>query len=383
MKKILWKNYIVLLVALIFAVLASIDFLAMHKDEPIAVNPNVTEIKMLSDYNAHLKNTELDTQVYVFDSGVKGGTFLILGGTHPNESAGLLAAIALVENLKVTQGRVFVIPRANRSGFSHTSPLDGMQDFFTLDLADGSQRTFRVGNRLTNPVDSWPDKNFHVGTSNRKLEGSETPEIRNLNRLYFGDENGVVTERACYAIYNLIVTEGVDITMDMHEGSPEFLYLDCTMVNQKSDNQKAMSIASDMALSMELDGLSMRAEFSGVSSYGLSHRSLGDVTPSMMTLMETYNPSMGPLHVKMTDELIIQGKDDNYYQAHQDGYVYFKVPKEGYPLIDRTARHLTCISYLASAYSDGYPDKKIVMEGIPSYEEITKMGFENLLKPIK
>lgn len=312
MKKILWKNYIVLLVALIFAVLASIDFLAMHKDEPIAVNPNVTEIKMLSDYNVHLKNTELDTQVYVFDSGVKGGTFLILGGTHPNESAGLLAAIALVENLKVTQGRVFVIPRANRSGFSHTSPLDGMQDFFTLDLADGSQRTFRVGNRLTNPVDSWPDKNFHVGTSNRKLEGSETPEIRNLNRLYFGDKNGVVTERACYAIYNLIVTEGVDITMDMHEGSPEFLYLDCTMVNQKSDNQKAMSIASDMALSMELDGLSMRAEFSGVTSYGLSHRSLGDVTPSMMTLMETYNPSMGPLHVKMTDELIIQGKDDNY-----------------------------------------------------------------------
>lgn len=377
------KNIVVAVVAILFAVLASVDFLAMHKSEPIAANPNLTEVRMLSQYSSGLKGTDLDTEVYIFDSGVPGGTFLILGGTHPNESAGLIAAISFVENMKVTKGRVFVIPWTNKSGFTHTSPLDGMQDFFTITLNDGSQRTFRIGNRLTNPVDQWPDRNYYEGTSGRKLIGTESAEIRNINRMYFGNENGVLTEKACYGIYNLIKTEGVNITMDMHEGSPEFLYLDCTMVNMKADNSKAMSIASYMALSMQFDDLPMRAEYSGVKSYGLSHRSLGDNTSSMMTLMETYNPSMGPLHGKMDDDLIINGNEPNYVQAHRDGYVYFDVPEDGYPLIDRVARHITCITYLAEAYTDAYPDKAIEFTGVGTYDQIMAKGLEGLLKPVK
>lgn len=377
-----WKNVVVFLLAALFAVVASMDFIAMKKSESIAVNENLSEIKMLSSYCEGLKGTNLDTEIYVFDSHKEGGTMLILGGTHPNESAGMLSAISLIEHIKVTQGRVFIIPWTNKSGFTHTSPLDGMQDFFTITLSDGSQRTFRVGNRLTNPVDQWPDRNFYEGTSGRKLVGTETAEIRNVNRLYYGDKDGVLTEQVCYGIYNLIKTEDVNLTMDMHEGSPEFLYLDCTMVNQKADNAKAMSIASSMALSMQFDGLDMRAEYSGVSSYGLSHRSLGDNTSSMMTLMETYNPSMGPLHGKMTDTLIIDGNEPNYYQAHQDGYIYFNVPENGYPLIERVARHISCISYLAESYSDAYPQKAIVFEGVGNYDEITGKGLSALLKPV-
>lgn len=381
--KTYWKNIVVFLVALLFAVMASIDFLAMQQNEVIADNPDLTEIRMLSTYCEGLEGTELDTPVYVFDSGKAGGAMLILGGTHPNETAGLLSAIAIIENLMVTEGKVFIIPWTNISGFSHTSPLDGMVDTFDITLSDGSVRTFRVGNRLTNPVDQWPDRNFFAGTSGRKLVGTETAEIRNVNRLYYGDEDGVLTEQVCYGIYNLIQTEGINLTMDMHEGSPEFFYLDCTMVNQKADNAKAMSIASSMALSMQFDGLEMRAEYSGVTSYGLSHRSLGDNTSSMMTLMETYNPSMGPLHGMMTEDLIITGNEPNYYQAHQDGYVYFDVPEDGYPLVERVARHITCISYLAEAYSKAYPDRKIVFEGLGSYDEIVDMGLENLLAPIE
>ncbi|MCF0261761.1 MAG: succinylglutamate desuccinylase/aspartoacylase family protein [Sphaerochaetaceae bacterium] len=376
------KNIVVIVIALIFAIFASIDFLAMHKAEPIANNANLTEVKMLSEYCSGLKGTDSDTEIYVFDSGKAGGTFLVLGGTHPNESAGLLAAIAMVENIKVTQGRVMIIPWTNKSGFTHTSPLDGMQDNFTLTLADGSTRTFRVGNRLTNPVDQWPDYTYYEGKSGRKLVGTESAEIRNVNRLYYGNEDGVLTEKVCAGIYNLIIQENVSITMDMHEGSPEFLYLDCTMVNQKADNAKAMTIASEMALNMQFDDLDMRAEYSGVTSYGLSHRSLGDNTQSMMTLMETYNPSMGPLHGKMDDDLIINGNEPNYYQAHLDGFIYFDVPEDGYPLIERTARHITCISYFAQAYSDAYPDKAIAFEGLGSYEQMVKAGLENILKPI-
>ena len=380
--KIRVLNIVVFIVALIFAVPASVDFLKMHKNEEIAENPNLTEVKMLSAYAPRLKGTDLDTEVYFFDSGVEGGTFLILGGTHPNESAGMLSAVALIENIEVTEGRVIIIPRTNNSGFTHTSPLDGMQDFFTLTLSDGSERSFRVGNRLTNPVDQWPDVNYYEGTSGRTIYGTENPEVRNVNRLYYGTEDGVLTEQVCYGIYNLINEEGVDLTMDTHEGSPEFLYLDCTMVNMKRDNTKAMSIASDMALSMNFDDLDMRVEYSGVTSYGLSHRSLGDNTDSMMTLMETYNPSMGPLHGKMDDDLIINGNEPNYYEAHKDGYIYFQVPEDGYPLIERVARHIACIEYLSEAYSWEYPEKAISFTGLGDYYTIVEGGFEKLLKPI-
>ena len=380
--KIRVLNIVVFIVALLFAVPASVDFLKMHKNEEIAENPNLTEVKMLSAYAPRLKGTDLDTEVYFFDSGVEGGTFLILGGTHPNESAGMLSAVALIENIEVTEGRVIIIPRTNNSGFTHTSPLDGMQDFFTLTLSDGSERSFRVGNRLTNPVDQWPDVNYYEGTSGRTIYGTENPEVRNVNRLYYGTEDGVLTEQVCYGVYNLINEEGVDLTMDTHEGSPEFLYLDCTMVNMKRDNTKAMSIASDMALSMNFDDLDMRVEYSGVTSYGLSHRSLGDNTDSMMTLMETYNPSMGPLHGKMDDDLIINGNEPNYYEAHKDGYIYFQVPEDGYPLIERVARHIACIEYLSEAYSWEYPEKAISFTGLGDYYTIVEGGFEKLLKPI-
>ena len=380
--KIRVLNIVVFIVALLFAVPASVDFLKMHKNEEIAENPNLTEVKMLSAYAPRLKGTDLDTEVYFFDSGVEGGTFLILGGTHPNESAGMLSAVALIDNIEVTEGRVIIIPRTNNSGFTHTSPLDGMQDFFTLTLSDGSERSFRVGNRLTNPVDQWPDVNYYEGTSGRTIYGTENPEVRNVNRLYYGTEDGVLTEQVCYGIYNLINEEGVDLTMDTHEGSPEFLYLDCTMVNMKRDNTKAMSIASDMALSMNFDDLDMRVEYSGVTSYGLSHRSLGDNTDSMMTLMETYNPSMGPLHGKMDDDLIINGNEPNYYEAHKDGYIYFQVPEDGYPLIERVARHIACIEYLSEAYSWEYPEKAISFTGLGDYYSIVEGGFEKLLKPI-
>ena len=380
--KIRVLNIVVFIVALLFAVPASVDFLKMHKNEEIAENPNLTEVKMLSAYAPRLKGTDLDTEVYFFDSGVEGGTFLILGGTHPNESAGMLSAVALIENIEVTEGRVIIIPRTNNSGFTHTSPLDGMQDFFTLTLSDGSERSFRVGNRLTNPVDQWPDVNYYEGTSGRTIYGTENPEVRNVNRLYYGTEDGVLTEQVCYGIYNLINEEGVDLTMDTHEGSPEFLYLDCTMVNMKRDNTKAMSIASDMALSMNFDDLDMRVEYSGVTSYGLSHRSLGDNTDSMMTLMETYNPSMGPLHGKMDDDLIINGNEPNYYEAHKDGYIYFQVPEDGYPLIERVARHIACIEYLSEAFSWEYPEKAISFTGLGDYYSIVEGGFEKLLKPI-
>ena len=140
----IWKNLLVLALALVFAVPASIDFLAMHRQEEVVQTSQLTEVKMLSEYCEGLKGSDLDTEIYMFDSGVPGGTFLVLGGTHPNESAGMMSAIAMIENIQVTAGKVYIMPWTNKSGFTHTSPLDGMLDRFSITLADGSQRTFRV-----------------------------------------------------------------------------------------------------------------------------------------------------------------------------------------------------------------------------------------------
>ncbi len=373
----LWKNALVLAVALVFAILAGRDFLAMHKDEPVADNAALTEVKMLSEYCPGLAGTDADTEIFVFDSGVPGGTMLVLGGTHPNESAGLVAAIAMVENITVTQGRVLIMPWTNKSGFTHTSPLDGMQDFFSVTLSDGSVRSFRVGNRLVNPVDQWPDPSYHKGNSGRELLGTESAEIRNVNRNYPGDADGWLTEQICCGIKNLIDAEKVSITMDMHEGSPEFLYLDTTM-----SHEKGMDVASMMAMDMSLMGLNMKAELSGQTSYGLSHRALGDATSSQMMLMETYNPSMGPLHGKMDDDLIINGNEPNYYQGYLDGYIYFPVEPDGYPLIERVARHMVCVTLLADAYSLYYPGDAITITGFSDYDAMVDGGLETLLKPV-
>ena len=49
--------------------------------------------------------------MYFFDSGVPGGTILIIGGTHPEEPVANMSAQAFTENVKVTQGQVIVIDR--------------------------------------------------------------------------------------------------------------------------------------------------------------------------------------------------------------------------------------------------------------------------------
>ena len=132
-----------------------------------------------------------------------------------------------------------------------------------------------------------------------------------------------------------------------------------------------------------MEGLDMKAELSGQTSYGLSHRSLGDNTQALMTLMETYNPSMGPLHGKMDEDLIVNGNEPNYYQAHKDGYIYYRVKENGIPLIERIARHILCITRLKDAYNLYYPDTPIEFTCLGSYEDMVKLGLSGIFKPVK
>ena len=92
-------------------VIAAVSFGRMHHPEELFPSDGLTAKVMLSDYFEGIKGTNGDTEVYIFDSGVEGGTALVCGGAHPNEAASFLSTVVILENLRVTCGRVFIIPR--------------------------------------------------------------------------------------------------------------------------------------------------------------------------------------------------------------------------------------------------------------------------------
>src|SRR5260370_23658567 len=84
-----------------------------------------------------------DTPVFELAGPKPGGTMMILGGTHPQEIGGVLAAVLMIENARVKQGRPIIVPQANRSGFTHTDPMEAYLHSFTIDTPAGP-RSFPV-----------------------------------------------------------------------------------------------------------------------------------------------------------------------------------------------------------------------------------------------
>lgn len=372
-------NVAVLLAVVLVCALAGKDFMRMHVPDAIATtNPSLTETKMLSDYSPSLKGTEADTPIFVLKGEKPGGSMLILGGTHPNETAGMLNAVNYVENARVEAGTLYIIPRTNSSGFTHTAPSRGQMDICSFTLPDGSVREFRMGTRLSNPVHQWPDPNYYSGKSGRELVDGETPEVRNLNRSHPGDPNGSLTERISYGIFRLVTDEKIDLLYDSHEAGPEFL-----RVNYMIAHERAMPVGSMAIMSANIEGLPVQIDVSGKASYGLSHRSIGDNTETMATLFETLNPAMGTMHGKVTEELVLEGKSDNYVKATKMGRLSSgELTEEGSPIEKRTAFHMVVSRELAVAFSDAYPDKPITITGMPSYDDYLSKGIGGILKPI-
>ena len=105
------KKSLCLVLALVLAGIAGASFYEQrHYKETVVVSEDLTEVKWLSDYVPMLKGTYGDTPIFVFDSGVPGGSVLYCGGTHPYEPATSISAYVLMENLHVEKGIVYVIP---------------------------------------------------------------------------------------------------------------------------------------------------------------------------------------------------------------------------------------------------------------------------------
>jgi len=357
--------------AVAVAVASSWIFQAMHTPEPIVAGPGVTHQSMLSDLEPSIAGGNGDTPVFELAGEEPGGTIMILGGTHPPEIAGMMAAVLMVENARVTQGRVIVIPQANRSGFTHTDPLEGYAHSYTIDTPNGT-RWFRVGMRLANPIAQWPDPSEFVHLpSTERMVGHES---RNLNRNHPGLPTGTQTARVSHGLTAIART--ADVVFDLHEAQPEN-----TLNNMIIAHENAFEVAAVASMMMNATGVPVGLNASPKNLHGLSHREFGDHTNASAVLAETPNPAMGYFRGRLTDELIVEGRDANYMRAAELGRLYVPFDEEGWPLRKRVARHLAAIRQIIDAYNEVHPETPIVVENIPEYDAVIERGLGAYLLP--
>lgn len=351
-----------LAMALVIATVTGMNFASLADLGPRLTGPSVTEVKMLSEYFDGIKDTNADTEVYVLQGEKPGGKMLVLGGTHGNEPSGYMSAITYIENAVVESGTVYVIPYTNRSGMTHNDPQEASPQYFHIPTANG-ERVFRYGSRASNPIDQWPDPDVYVhAASGQQLSGSET---RNINRAYPGRPDGNSTEKAAYAVTQLIKAEKIDLTFDLHEASPEY-----PVINATVSHEKGMAVAAEGVMELQLAGIAMTLEPSPVNLHGLTHRELGDYTDTMPLLMETANASQGRLRGATNEHLVLTGKDKAYVKSEKLGFLYVPYDENGHPIEERVGRHLQGIKEYSTAFSNGNPDRAITYSEVPSYDDL-------------
>ncbi|HWP67812.1 MAG TPA: succinylglutamate desuccinylase, partial [Rectinemataceae bacterium] len=244
-----------LAVALVLAFFGGREFYELrHYKETVVSAPGLTEVKMLSDYLKNLKGTWMDTPIFVYDSGVPGGSVLYMANVHPYEPATSLSAYILMENIKVSKGKVFVIPQGNRSGSTTGMLGNAYPKFFRVPTTFGEKK-LRIGDRGTNPLDQWPDPFTYVNYPSKQSLAYQ--DIRNMNRTYPGRKDGTLTERASFAIMELIRKEKIDLSIDAHEAS--LMY---PVVSTYVAHERSFDLAMMAAMTLTAGTFDMKCESS-------------------------------------------------------------------------------------------------------------------------
>jgi hypothetical protein len=414
---------ILLVLGLAVAAVAGRSFVQQWNEEAIHPSPTLTRKGMLSDYHPPLKGTRGDTAIYYFESGVPGGTLLLAGGTHPNEPAGYMAAVTIVENLRATAGRVIVIPRANASAFSHNDSQDAAVQRYHIQTP-GGPRAFRNGSRLTNPVHQWPDPTIYVNPTDPNWEETHAKycglfgpcapdnpgpggqplagvDSRNLNRVYPGKPTGTITEQVAHAVMVLLRTENVDLAIDYHEASLEY-----PTINVMVSHQRAQEMVSWAELTLADEDILIATESSSTRLRGLSHREWGDGSQAFSVLFESANPAMGRLKGRTSEDQIVAGQDFAYQRLQQiqirlnehlqreaerlealgrtprersRKILQIEYPEDGLPLAVRVGRHVEATKHLVEAFNMEYPEKEIGLESLPGYRQLKADGLGKYL----
>jgi hypothetical protein len=368
-----------LLTTLVVALAATtgLDFLSQRRPEPLVPATGLSQTRRLSEWHPPLSRTRGDATIYRFIGERPGGRVLVLGGSHPNEPAGYLAAVLLVENLQVEAGEVWVLPRANASAFTATDPQEGTPQRLVLPAADGTPRWFRVGGRATNPLDQWPDPEITVHRpSLQALSGIET---RNLNRSFPGRADGSFTEQVAHAIRQLLALEQFDLVVDFHEAAIEYPVVNAVVAHERAGEMAAMAV-----LGLSMNGMEIGLEPSPVNLRGLSHRELGDHVPGLRAvLFETANPGQGRLRGRTDAAQILTGRDPCYLAAQTiPGMNKVPVDSTGLPIELRVGRHLDALRETLAALGMVDPELAVEVTGLPTLDELRQRGLSPWLSPL-
>lgn len=348
-------------------------YLHRHLEEPVVLSEDVAKVRKLSDYFAGLKDTTNDSNIYVLEGAQPGGAVLILGGTHPEEPAGRLAAWIFAENAALSRGRLFLVLSANRSGTTVTRLGGAYPTDFTIPTPWGGQ-TFRMGDRWSNPLDQWPDPEVYVHYPSR--QELAYVDIRNLNRTWPGRKNGTLTEKTCYALTRLICEERIDLVIDLHEAELQYPVISTIVAHPKGKDLAAM--ASMMISGME--GFDIGMEHSPEALRGLSHREIGDHTQAVSLLIEAPEPMLDATRGRTDRTLLLEGKDEFVRRAGRHGLLFETMDEGGWPIDVRVGRHCSTILQLLELWTEDHPEQGIVVSGVPRYAEVIEKGLGHFLK---
>jgi hypothetical protein len=331
--------------------------------EPVVLGPGVTSVRQLADYFEPLRGTANNCHIYVLEGRQPGATMLVLGGSHPEEPAGRLVSWILAENAVVQAGRLIVVLSTNRSATTVTRLGGAYPPDFTIKTEWGS-RTFRMGDRWTNPLDQWPDPEvyFHYPSGQQLAY----VDIRNVNRTWPGRANGTLTEQTSHAFMELIRREKVDIAVDLHEAELQYPVISTIVTHQRG--QDLASMVSMMLTDME--NFKIGTEFSPRTLHGLSHREIGDHSQAISLLFEAPEPFLDATRGITSREQLLTGKDEFVVKAGQHGLLFEKIDEKGWPIDVRVGRHTSTLLQVAETWSEDHPEKPLVVAGVPKYKDV-------------
>ena len=361
-------TFIIIAAWLAIVVPGSVQLVA-HKnfEEPVVAGPGVTEVRRLSEWAPYIAGSVNDCNIYVLDSGIDGGTMLVLGGTHPDEPAGVLSAVTIVENVVPTKGRILVAIRANRSASMTTRPGDAYPQFFNIDTEFG-QRTFRMGDRWCSPLHSWPDPDCYVHYPSKQMLAYM--DIRNLNRTWPGREDGLLAERTAAAFIDLLNAEKVDVFIDNHEAELEY-----PIISMIIAHQNGADIASMASLWISDEQFNMDMELSPPLLHGLSHREVGDFTDALAFTIEVPEPFLDRVRGITDERLLLEGKDEFVVRAGEAGLLYETMDEDGWHIDERVGRTNSTIDMIVQMFNDFYPGQEIEYQGLPLHADVVSNGL--------
>lgn len=179
---------------------AAIIFLSIFSFNTLASEENIIPKKNKSELSsaAIMKDTELETELYIIEGKEEGPTIWINGGTHGDEEAGYVAAENMLSyNLK--KGRLIILPQMNKPA------------------CESYRRTAYF--------------------------------MSDLNRAFPGKKEGSTTEKLAYAITEKIKKYKPQLIIDLHEsrGSYKEGRLGNSIIFSKDSN------AADLVMELILD----------------------------------------------------------------------------------------------------------------------------------